>query len=87
MSFVRCRNAAYAASLTVDLRGSELTFSPASDAGIRIANASNLTLVGPVIDSAPFFSSQGVVSAGVRDGKWCNYTFAVEAGRSEVLAA
>lgn len=69
-----------AASLTVDLRGSELTFSPASDAGIRIANASNLTLVGPVIDSAPFFSSQGVVSAGVRDGKWFNYTFAVEAG-------
>jgi len=67
-----------ARDMLIDGTGAELTF--AGGAGFRVTNATRVELRGFAVDADPFFSSQGVVRDGSRDGKWFNYTLDVEEG-------
>lgn len=67
-----------ARDMLIDGTGAEITF--AGGAGFRVTNATRVELRGFEVDADPFFSSQGVVRDGSRDGKWFNYTLGVEEG-------
>lgn len=67
-----------ARDMLIDGTGAELTFT--GGAGFRVTNATRVELRGFTVDADPWFSSQGVVRDGARDGKWFNYTVDVEPG-------
>ena len=57
----------------------EFVFPPAG--GIRVVNGSQVALAGPfILDAWPPFTTQGVISKGVRDGQWFNFTLSLEEG-------
>jgi hypothetical protein len=69
---------ANASKLLVNATGAELIFT--AGGGVRISDASELEILGMVVDTVPFCGTQGVVSNARRDGKWLNYTLSVDEG-------
>lgn len=57
----------------------ELVFPPSG--GLRVDQSADVSVVGPfAMDAWPLFTTQGAVSDGVRDGKWFNFTLALDEG-------
>ncbi len=57
----------------------EFVFPP--HGGLSVTRATDLSLVGPwTLDAWPPFTTQGVVSGGVRSGKFFNFTLTLDAG-------
>jgi hypothetical protein len=57
----------------------EFVFPP--HGGLTVLRSARVALAGPwTIDAWPPFTTQGVVSGGVRSGKWFNFTLTLDAG-------
>jgi hypothetical protein len=53
---------------------------PVDDGGIIVNSSSDVNLIGPfTLDRWPLFTTQGLVSDGVRDGFWYNFTLTPDA--------
>ena len=63
------------------ISGGDVEFVFPPHGGLTILRGSRVGLVGPfTLDAWPPFTTQGVVSGGVRDGKWFNFTLTLDAG-------
>lgn len=62
------------------LSGGDVEFVFPPIGGLRVTHATDVSLTGPyVFDAWPPFTTQGVIKAGVRDGKWFNFTLTLDA--------
>jgi len=63
------------------LSGGDVEFVFPPHGGLRVKSSARVGLVGPfTIDAWPPFTTQGVVSDGIRSGKWFNFTLTLDAG-------